>query len=100
MEPILCCACCDHLCSNIPTNPVMSTVASAHYLLQGLVPRGLLLCRLMLYGLVRRSQCLNFGPLRWPGQLATTLYCLLPQLSLSRLTNGYFFSGTQGCPFS
>ena len=84
MEPILYCACYDHLCSNNPTNRVVSAqgmvsaqdvvsvsaqgVVSAHDLLRG----GIVLC-----GLVRRLQGLSFRSLSlhsWLVPRATTLY--------------------------
>ena len=87
MEPILYCACYDHLCSNNPTNCVMSAqdavsaqdvvsaqgvvsaqdVVSAHDLLRGIV-----LC-----GLVRRLQGLHCRSLNlrlWFVPRAMTLY--------------------------
>jgi hypothetical protein len=70
MEPILCCECCDHLYSNIPTNRVMSP----QDLLRGMVVSRMLLCRMVLHGLARRLQSRYFGPLRWPGPQAKTLY--------------------------
>ena len=105
MELILYYVCYDHLCSNIPTNRLMSVPvlvlvpvsAFPHDLLRGLVLRRMLLRGLVPHVLAHRLQGLYFRPLRSQSLLVprlTILYRRLPRLTLTRLTNRWLFSGT------